>query len=132
MRGQPAGPAPHQLAAAPPGLAACRAESGRGAGSGPGQRRRQLAAAPAARGCRLPTARCGRCCAPLQVKKAMTMTEKILAKHSDKPAVVPGDNVRQGSCAARSSLWGGLSDEISWVRGSDHELCSASMFTVAG
>jgi 3-isopropylmalate/(R)-2-methylmalate dehydratase large subunit len=27
------------------------------------------------------------------VKKAMTMTEKILAKHSDKPAVVPGDNV---------------------------------------
>jgi 3-isopropylmalate/(R)-2-methylmalate dehydratase large subunit len=30
------------------------------------------------------------------VKKAMTMTEKILAKHSDKPAVVPGDNVRRG------------------------------------
>lgn len=24
----------------------------------------------------------------------MTMTEKILAKHSDKPAVVPSDNVR--------------------------------------
>lgn len=29
----------------------------------------------------------------MQVKRAMTMTEKILAKHSDKPAVLPGDNV---------------------------------------
>jgi 3-isopropylmalate/(R)-2-methylmalate dehydratase large subunit len=29
----------------------------------------------------------------LQVKRAMTMTEKILAKHSDKASVAPGDNV---------------------------------------
>lgn len=28
-----------------------------------------------------------------QVKRAMTMTEKILALHSDKPSVAPGDNV---------------------------------------
>ena len=61
----------------------------------------------------LPPVRCRRCsrlqlCYPLlggplpqpplnrlllQVKRAMTMTEKILAKHSDKPQVMPGDNV---------------------------------------
>lgn len=32
----------------------------------------------------------------VQVKRAMTMTEKILAKHSDKASVAPGDNVWTG------------------------------------
>lgn len=29
----------------------------------------------------------------MQVKKAMTMTEKILANHSDNASVKPGDNI---------------------------------------
>ena len=31
--------------------------------------------------------------AAAQVKKAMTMTEKILARHSDNASVVPGQNI---------------------------------------
>ncbi len=80
------------------GLAGCeRLWQGCRVGAGPGRRRQLAAAAPGpapAHWAAAPTA------VRLQVKKAMTMTEKILAKHSDKPSVVPGDNVRRGRPAA--------------------------------
>ena len=86
-----------------PGRLARACGSGAGSGQGGAAASSAAAAVAAAKGrpppCAPPACPADpgtpvpRAAAP-QVKKAMTMTEKILAKHSDKPAVVPGDNVR--------------------------------------